>query len=90
MTLNLPVDFEPLAKQPKGSGGYPVQIKASDLMKNFVYCLLDTNDGLTETTTGQGGNQMRKLKIPSPPTSGTHVLGVVDGNFTWLNTEECL
>jgi hypothetical protein len=89
MALNLPVNFEPLAQQPKGSGGYPVQIKASDLMKNFVYCLLDTNDGLTETTTGQGGYQMRKLKIPTPPSSGTYVLGVVDGTIQWLSTEAC-
>jgi hypothetical protein len=89
MALNLPVDFEPLAQQPRGSSGYPVQIKASDLMKNFVYCLLDTNDGLTETITGQGGNQMRKLKIPSPPSGGTHVLGCVGGTIQWLATEEC-
>ena len=89
MALNLPVNFEPLAQQAKSSGGYPVQIRASDLMKNFVYCLLDTNDGLTETTTGQGGHQMRKLKIPTPPSGGTHVLGVVDGTIQWIATEAC-
>ena len=89
MSLNIPVNFEPFAQQPAQGGGYPVQIRASDLMKNFVYCLLDTNDGLTETTTGQGGYQMRKLKIPTPPSGGTHVLGSVGGVLQWIETEEC-
>ena len=26
---------------------------------------------------------------PAPPSSGTHVLGAVDGALTWISTEEC-
>ena len=89
MNLDIPVDFDALAKQAKGSSGYPVQIKGSDLMKNFVYSILDTEDGLSEETTGPFGHKMRKLTIPKPPSGGTHVLGVVDGTVQWIATEAC-
>jgi hypothetical protein len=91
---DLPVDFEAKARGAKSAsgGGYPVQLSAADLMKNFVYAALDADPSLIERTTGQGGHAGRKLKIPvipAAPTSGTHVLGAVNGTLTWLATEEC-
>lgn len=115
---NLPVNFEEKARQPAraSGGGYPVQLSAADLMKNFVHAALDADESLIEQTTGQGGYPARKLKIPAvpdgadplaltatsgslswaaaggiptPPASGTHVLGAVDGSLTWIATEEC-
>jgi len=59
------------------------------LMKNFVFAALDADETLVETITGQGGHPQRKLKIPAVPSSGTHVLGVVDGTMQWIATEEC-
>ena len=89
--MNLPVDFEAKARGAKqaSGGGYPVQLSAADLMRNFVHAALDADESLIETTTGQGGHQGRKLKIPAPPASGTHVLGAVDGAIQWIATEEC-
>lgn len=89
--MSLPVDFEDKARQPKSAtgGGYPVQLSAADLMQNFVYASLDADPSLIETTTGQGGHQARRLKIPAVPTSGTYVLGSVDGTLQWITTEEC-
>lgn len=88
---NLPVDFEAKARGATSAsgGGYPVQLSAGDLMKNFVYAALDADESLIETTTGQGGHAARKLKIPAVPGSGTHVLGAVNGTLQWLATEEC-
>jgi hypothetical protein len=89
--MSLPVDFEALARQAKqaSGGGYPVQISAADLMRNFVFAALDADPSLIETTTGQGGHTARKLKIPAAPSGGTHVLGAVDGVLQWIATEEC-
>lgn len=109
--MDLPVNFEEkarVAKQASG-GGYPVQLSAGDLMKNFVYAALDADPTLIEQTTGQGGHPARKLKIdpgtaagqlmqwtgsvwsttPTPPASGTFVLGAVDGTIKWIATEGC-
>jgi hypothetical protein len=58
-------------------------------MRNFVFGALDADPSLIETTTGQGGHTARRLKIPAAPSSGTHVLGAVDGVLTWIATEEC-
>lgn len=91
MISNLPVDFEARVKAPQSArgGGYPVQISAADLMKNFVYSALDADPSIIEETTGQGGHTGRKLKIPTVPTTGTHVLGAVDGALQWIATEGC-
>jgi hypothetical protein len=88
---NFPVDFEAKARgaKPPNGAGYPVQISAADLMRNFVYASLDADASLIDTTTGQGGHLARKLKIPAAPASGTHVLGSVDGELQWIATEEC-
>ena len=88
---DLPIDFEANIKAPRSAsgGGYPVQISASDLMKNFVFAALDADPSLIEQTTGQGGHTARRLKIPAAPSSGTHVLGAVNGTLQWISTEEC-
>lgn len=39
--------------------------------------------------TAQGGALSWTPAIPTPPASGTHVLGAVDGALTWISTEEC-
>lgn len=89
--MSIPVDFETKVKDAKSAsgGGYPVQLSAADLMKNFYYAALDADPSLIEETTSQGGHPARKLKIPAAPATGTHVLGVVDGALQWLATEEC-
>lgn len=89
--MNLPVDFEAKVKAPPSAsgGGYPVQLSAADLMRNFVHAALDADPSLIEQTTGQGGHQARKLKIPAAPSGGTHVLGAVNGALQWIATEEC-
>jgi hypothetical protein len=78
-------------KRPKSNNGgdYPYAIKASDLMQNFVYAAIDVDETLIEDTTGQGGHRQRRLKIPAVPSTGTHVLGCVDGTIQWIATEEC-
>jgi hypothetical protein len=89
--MTLPVDFEAKARGAKDAsgGGYPVQLSAADLMRNFVFSALDADESLIEETTGQGGHKVRRLKIPAAPSSGTHVLGAVGGVLTWIATEEC-
>ena len=91
MPANPPVSFQQAIQQPAnpGLGGYPYQIRASDLDKNFVFATLDVDESLIESITGTGGHPQRKLKIPAVPGSGTHVLGVVDGSLQWIATEEC-
>ena len=91
MPANPPVDFQQLAQGATGTtnADYPYSIKATDLMKDFVFATLDIAEGVYEETTGLQGHRQRRLKIPTPPTSGTHVLGVVGGTIQWIATEEC-
>ena len=91
MPADPPVSFEQKAKQGgnPAAGGYPYQIRASDLDKNFVFATLDADPSIIETTSGAGGHTQRRLKIPAVPGSGTHVLGAVGGVLTWIATEEC-
>ena len=86
-----PVDFQAIAQGATGTTNqdYPYAIKATDLNKNFVFATLDIADGVFEETTGLQGHRQRRLKIPTPPSSGTHVLGVNGGAFQWIATEEC-
>jgi len=82
-----PIDFEAKARQPIGpSGGAPMQISAGDLMKNFVFATLQLPDALTEEVSGKNGHNARKLQ---GPTTGTHVLGIVDREIQWIATEAC-
>ncbi len=84
---NFPVDFEAKARgaKPPNGAGYPVQISAADLMKNFVHAALDADASLIEQTTGTGGHPARKLKIPAVPGSGTKNLTASSGSLTWTD-----
>jgi hypothetical protein len=91
MPATPPVDFQALAQGARGQSGsdYPYAIKATDLMKNFVFATLDIAEGLYEETSGSQGHRQRRLKIPTPPTSGTYVLGSTGGALSWIETEAC-
>lgn len=86
-----PIDFQKLAQSPRGTSGkdYPYAIKGTDLNKNFVFATLDIAEGVYEEVTGMQGHRQRRLKIPTPPGSGTHVLGSIGGQIQWIATEEC-
>ena len=80
---NLPVDFEAKIV------GKPVySISAADLMKNFADAKLLVDDAFTEPAF-VNNYSARRFKFPKPPTSGTYVLGAVEGELQWLSTEEC-
>ena len=91
MPSDPPVDFQQLAQGATGQSGsdYPYAIKATDLMKDFVFATLDIAEGVYEETTGMQGHRQRRLKIPTPPASGTWVLGSVGGTMQWIETEAC-
>ena len=98
MASTPPVSFQALAQTAANpaSGGYPYQLKGSDLDKNFTFAteqFVDEHFTVSSTTLGAGGHQQRKVSlktpIPAPPTTGTHVLGAKDGTLTWIATEEC-
>jgi hypothetical protein len=91
MPSNPPVDFQALVQGATGTTGkdYPYAIKATDLMKDFVFATLDIAEGVYEETTGMQGHRQRRLKIPTPPSTGTYVLGAVSGSIQWIATEEC-
>lgn len=85
-----PVGFAEKAKQPPTpSGGYPLQLSATDLDKNFVYATLQADETWIEEGSGTGGHTMRTLKLPAIPASGKYVLGATDGELVWLETEDC-
>lgn len=86
MSLTIPVDFQEKVSH-NDPAGYPYQIRASDLQKNFIYCALDADESLVENFTGPGGHIARRLKIPPPPSgatdSVTNVLSVQNGTLQW-------
>ena len=87
MTGDPPIDFSAKVRQPVSpSGGSPMQISASDLMKNFVYASLKLPKDLIKETPGVNGHTARMLAGPS---SGTYVLGSIDGVLQWIETEDC-
>jgi len=71
------------------AGGYPYSLSGDDLDKNFAFASLKIDATLIDQTMGIGGHPARKLKIPAVPSSGTYVLGAVDGELSWIATEEC-
>lgn len=88
--LKFPVNFEDKVRNPPSANGtgYPYRISAMDLMSNFHYAALHAHeDWIEQTQSGNAGG--RKLKLPQLPGSGTHVLGCVDGQIKWIETEEC-
>lgn len=80
---NLPVDFSA-----KTIGSKVYTISAADLMKNFADAKLLIDDAFLEPAF-VNNYAARKFKFPKPPTTGTHVLGAVNGSLTWIATEEC-
>lgn len=91
MNSKPPVNFEEKVKLPKGqtNADYPYALKATDLMKNFVFATLDMDESLYQEQSGTGGHRQRRLKIPAVPASGTYVLGSVRGQIQWIETEDC-
>lgn len=89
--INFPVNFEQQAQMSgnPANGGPPYQLRARDLMRNFAYSALDADDAYIANEPGFNGYTKRKLKLPAPPPGGTHVLGVIDGALTWIETEAC-
>jgi len=90
MGAKLPVGFEEKVKQPASPNGkgYPYQLSAKDLDANFKYLLGRLMEGVSvNDTLYWDGNTWNIL--PSPSSTGTHVLGCVDGSMQWLSTEEC-
>lgn len=81
-----PINFESLVKAPKKSsvGGYPYQLSAKDLMRNFVFATIHVDPDYIETAQGLGGYQARKLKFPPIP-SDQSVLIAIDGSPRWLS-----
>jgi hypothetical protein len=88
--IKLPINFEEKAKLPASANGtgYPYRISASDLMANFTYAALNVENDWYENESS-GKYLGRKLKLPKMPTSGTHVLGCIDGEIQWIETESC-
>ena len=97
MNQNPPLSFESLAKTAPNpaTGGYPYALRGVDLDKNFVFATeAFSNDAfVVTTTTGLGGHQQRMVALKNPmpalPSTGTHVLGVVEGALAWIATEQC-
>ena len=90
MPIDIPVNFKEKITLPQSidGTGYPYRISATDLDKNFAYAALDAEDDWIEEAS-VGGHSGRKLKLPALPGGGTYVLGCVDGNVEWIETEEC-
>jgi hypothetical protein len=88
--IKLPVRFkEQLTNPPSANGtGYPYRISASDLDENFAYAALDAGEGWIEQNSA-GVYSGRKLKLPDIPSTGTYVLGCVEGQIQWIATEAC-
>ena len=92
-----PLSFSALAKTAANpaAGGYPYQLKGSDLDKNFVFATeeFDQADFSVSNSVGAGGHPNRKIsllkRLPAVPGTGTHVLGAVNGALQWIATEEC-
>jgi hypothetical protein len=92
-----PISFDNLAKTAANpaSGGYPYTLKGKDLDKNFTFATedFDATDFNVTHALGSGGHKNRKVRlsvrIPAIPSTGTHVLGAVDGALQWIATEEC-
>lgn len=69
----------------------PFAISAGKLDKNFGLCYLIPVDGNNADygidRSSDGGYKL--ILFPNRPTSGTHVLGSVNGALQWIATEEC-
>jgi len=83
--MTFPNMFSTLVAQGGNSaaGGYPYQIRAEDLDKNFVYAALDVDSTLVEEKVGANGHVGRKLKIPAINNGGNRVLATDEGKLIW-------
>jgi hypothetical protein len=79
MPSDPPVDFQQLAQGATGTTNrdYPYAIKATDLMKDFVFATLIVDEGMYEETTGLQGHRQRRLRIE--PGTQTNQIAYWDG-----------
>jgi hypothetical protein len=78
-------------KPGKGSNKPPRSIKAKDLDDNFKrITIIENPDEETKTYTVKYDKDGTILTIfPTLQTSGTYVLGTVDGKLQWIATQDC-
>jgi hypothetical protein len=71
--------------------GPPYQISAGKLDRNFARCHPKDYDGDNKPYTIKRDEDGYLLEFPfwPPPGDGTFVLGAQNGQFVWLNTENC-
>ena len=87
--MDLPVSFSDKVRLPQGkAGGYPSQLSATDLDKNFAMAALDVEPSWVQDTT-INGHPSRLLALPALPGGGTFVLACVEGSLVWFATEAC-
>lgn len=89
-----PVLFSEKAKATASGAGYPVQISASDLDKNFTFATTDfqkyddagnEQPWIVTEIVGPSGHTQRQLVFnPAAPSSGNSFFCVQDGTLTWL------
>lgn len=80
-----------LRKKPgNGSDAPPRTLKAKDLDDNFKKVTIIAPQEDPPSYTVEYTREGTRLKIfPSIPSTGTHVLGAVNGSLQWIATEEC-
>jgi len=87
--MKIPIIFAQKVKEPpKPGGGYPTQIPAKDLDRNFVYSALDANEGWIEESPGAAGFSGRKLTLPAIPNDDSakfYFLALIDRRPSWLD-----
>jgi len=90
MAIKLPVDFEEKVKNapPPDGRGYPYQLSAKDLMKNFNALAGQIPDG-----TAMGDilywTGVKWDIHPAASGDGMKVLTMTGGVLEWVDTEEC-
>jgi hypothetical protein len=78
----------------------PFKISAGKLDHNFQACSPIPQDGdpdikVTQSADGwtvelkKSLDELTDARIPEPPTSGTYVLGSINGAIQWIATENC-
>ena len=86
-------EFERLKKNKPAPGklDYPLVIKAIHLDENFkMTTLLESNaePKLYDLEYTKDGTRITRI-LPEPPSTGTHVLGAIDGAIQWIATQDC-